>query len=67
MFIAKDKTRAEWVEMMNKLKQLFFDELAKNHHHILGFTKDRNHLSSYLFKKMTILEGYYIIQDWGLF
>jgi|GEM_PF-1724880 tetratricopeptide (TPR) repeat protein len=67
LFIAKDKTRAEWVEMMNKLKQLFFDELAKNHHHILGFTKDRNHLSSYLFKKMTILEDYYIIQDWGLF
>jgi len=67
LFIAKEKTQAEWVEMMNRLKQLFFSELAKKHYHILGLTKDRNHLIYYLVKKQAVLEDYYIIQDWELF
>ena len=66
LFIAKEKTEAEWYDMMNKLRQLFSDELAKKDYHLLGLTKDRSHLDLYLAKKLSILEEYFTIQDWKL-
>lgn len=66
LYIAKNKTLAEWYEMMNRLKQLFYSELARKDCHLLGLTKDRDHLTQYLSKKQNILEDYYIIQDWTL-
>jgi hypothetical protein len=63
LFIAKENTKLEWVEMMQKLKQLFYAELAKKDYHLLGFTKDKTHLFQYLSQKMEILKEYYIIQD----
>lgn len=67
LFIAKDNTEAEWYEMINRLKQLFYDELARKDFHLLGLTKDRVHLHQYLSKKQDILEDYYIIQECELF
>jgi hypothetical protein len=67
LFIAKDKTEAEWYEMMNRLKQLFYNELARKDFHLLGLTKDRIHLHQYLSKKQDILGDYYIIQERKLF
>jgi len=64
LFIALDKTLAEWYELMNRLKQLFYGELARAHYHLLGLTKDTAHLNEYLAKKQAILEDYYLIQDW---
>jgi hypothetical protein len=66
LFIAKEKTEAEWYEMMNRLRQLLSDELAKNDYHLLGLTKDRGHLDLYLARKHRILEEYFTIQDWKL-
>lgn len=66
LFISRDKTTAEWYEMMEKLRQLLFSELAKKDYHLLGLTKDKTHLSYYLAKKMEILKDYFIIQDWRL-
>ena len=67
LFIAKEKTEAEWVEMMGKLRQLFYAELARKNYHFLAFTKDKTHLSNYLHKKQQILKDYYIFQEWKLF
>jgi hypothetical protein len=64
LFIALDKTLAEWYELMNRLKQLFYSELARANYHLLGLTKDKAHLSEYLAKKQAILEDYYLIMDW---
>jgi hypothetical protein len=66
LFIAREKTEAEWYEMMNKLRQLLSGELAKKDYHLLGLTKDRAHLDLYLAKKQRILEEYFIVQDWKL-
>jgi hypothetical protein len=66
LFISKEKTLAEWYEMMEKLRQLLFDELSKKDYHLLGLTKDSVHLNEYLAKKQAILADYYIIQDWAL-
>jgi hypothetical protein len=52
--------------MMERLRQLFFGELAKKGYHLLGLTKDEMHLHEYLSKKQRILEDYFIIQDWSL-
>jgi len=67
LFITKEKTLAEWYEMMNRLRQLFYSELARKDYHLLGLTKDKAHLNEYLAKKQEILKDYYIIQDWKLF
>jgi hypothetical protein len=67
LFIAKEKTEAEWVEMMEKLRQLFHTELARKNHHFLAFTKDKTHLSNYLCQKQQILKDYFIFQEWKLF
>jgi hypothetical protein len=64
LFIAKDKTLPEWYELMNRLKQLLYSELARVDHHLLGLTKDQARLHDYLTQKQTILEDYYVIMDW---
>ncbi len=66
LFIAKEKTVAEWYEMMNKLRQLLSYELAKKDYHLLSLTKDRAHLDLYLAQKQSILEDYFTVQDWKL-
>jgi hypothetical protein len=66
LFVAKERPLAEWYEMMERLRQLFFGELAKKDYHLLGLTKDRSHLNHYLSQKQEILKDYYIIQDWKL-
>lgn len=66
LYIAKEKTLNEWYEMMERLRQLFFGELAKKRYHLLGLTKDEMHLHEYFSKKQRILEDYFIIQDWSL-
>lgn len=66
LFIAKQKTLEEWFEMMERLRQLFFGELAKKGYHLLGLTKDQNHLNEYFSKKQKILDDYFIVIDWLL-
>jgi hypothetical protein len=66
LYIAKDKSLNEWYEMMEKLRQLFFEELTKKSYHLLGLTKDQMHLHEYFSKKQKILVDYFIIQDWSL-
>lgn len=66
LFVAKQKTLTEWYEMMGKLRQLFFGELAKKGNHMLGLTKDSQHLHEYLYKKQAILNDYFITVDWAL-
>ena len=66
LFIAKEKTLTEWYEMMEKLRQLFYGELARKGYHLLGLTKDPMHLYEYFTKKQAILEDYFIIQNWSL-
>jgi hypothetical protein len=67
LFVAKENTHAEWYELMNKLRQLLYSELAKKDYHLLSFTKDKTHLHQYLSQKMRVLEDYYLIQDYQLF
>ena len=67
LFVAKENTQAEWFEMMNRLKTLFFGELAKKGYHLLGLTKDKTHLSRYLAEKQQILADYFIIRSLKLF
>lgn len=67
LFVAKEKTEAEWYEMMERLRQLFCNEVAKKNNHLLRFTKDIIHLNEYLYQKQKILEDYFIIQDCALF
>jgi hypothetical protein len=67
LFIAKEKTDAEWVEVMNRLKQLFFAELARVDYHFLGLTQDKARLNQYLSQKQEILKDYFTIQDWRLY
>ena len=66
LFIARQKSLAEWYGMMNRLRELLFSELARKEYHLLGLTKDKAHLNEYLAKKQEILADYYIIQDWVL-
>jgi hypothetical protein len=66
LYMAKEKTLNEWYEMMGRLRQLFFGELAKTGYHLLGLTKDQMHLHEYFLKKQRILRDYFIIQDWWL-
>ena len=66
LFIAKQKTLAEWYEMMDRLRQLFFGVLEKKGNHLLGLTKDQQHLNEYFFKKQRILEDYFTVLDWQL-
>lgn len=66
LFFSKNKTEAEWYEMMNRLKQLLLNELARKNYHLLGLTKDKTHLNEYLSKKQGILADYFIIHDWKL-
>jgi hypothetical protein len=67
LFVAKERTEAQWLEMMSRLRQLLFSELDRKDYHLLGLTKDKAHLSEYLVKKQEILADYYIIQDQKLF
>jgi hypothetical protein len=66
LFISRERTETEWYEMMAKLKQLFYDELARKEYHLLGLTKDKTHLNEYFSKKMAILRNYFIVQDWQM-
>jgi hypothetical protein len=66
LFVATEKTLSEWYEMMGRLRQLFFGELASKGYHLLGLTQDETHLHEYFAKKQRILGDYYIIQDWSL-
>jgi hypothetical protein len=66
LFISKEKTEAEWYEMMEKLRQLLYSELVNKNYHLLGLTKDKARLNSYFARKMDILKDYYIVQDWQL-
>jgi hypothetical protein len=63
LFIAREKTEAEWCEMMNRLRQLLSGELAKERGHLLGLTKDRARLNLYLARKQWILEDYFSIRE----
>ncbi len=65
LFIAKQKTLEEWYEMMERLRQLFFGELAKKGYNLPGLTKDQMHLNEYFCKKLRILEDYFIVADWS--
>jgi hypothetical protein len=65
LFIARDKTLPEWYELMNRLKQLLYTELACVDYHLLGLTKDKTRLNDYLAKKQAILADYYLIMDWA--
>jgi hypothetical protein len=67
LFIAKEKTEAQWYELMAKLRQLFYHELAKKDYQLLGLTKDKAHLNAYLSQKMAILQDYFVVQDWDRF
>ena len=66
LFIAKQKTLAQWYEMMEQLRQLFFGELGKKGNHLLGLTKDQSHLNEYFYRKQIILEEYFTVMDWSL-
>jgi hypothetical protein len=66
LFIARQKSLAEWYEMMNRLRELLFSELARKDYHLLGLTKDRAHLNQYLARKQDILADYFIIQNWAI-
>lgn len=66
LFIARQKTLDEWYEMMKRLRELLYRELAKKDYHLLGLAQDAPHLSEYLAQKQEILSDYYIIQDWVL-
>jgi hypothetical protein len=66
LFIAKQKTLAEWYEMMDKLRRLFFGELEKKGNHLLGLTKDQHHLHEYFSRKQRILDEYFSVMDWQL-
>lgn len=67
LFVAKDKKLDERDEMMNKLEDLFIEEVAKKEYHLLELTKDEAHLNEYLSKKEAILRDYFIIEDLGSF
>ena len=66
LFVAQEKSDAEWVEMMERLRTLFYDELAKKDYHLLGLTQDPVQLQQYLAKKQEILADYYVIRDWQM-
>jgi len=66
LFFARQKSLAEWYEMMNRLRELLFSELARKDYHLLGLTEDKAHLNEYLTKKQDILADYFIIQNWVL-
>ena len=66
LFIAKKKSLDEWYEMMGRLRELLYSELARKDYHLLGLTQDKAHLSEYLVKKQDILADYFIIRDWAL-
>jgi len=66
LFIAKQKTLSEWYEMMGRLRQLFFGELAKKGNHFLGLVQDVHHLHEYSRQKQTILNDYFITLNWTL-
>jgi hypothetical protein len=67
LFIAKQKTLAEWTEMLARLRELFYRTLAETDYHLLGLTKDRSRLNRYFGEKQHILEDYYLIQTWRLY
>jgi hypothetical protein len=66
LFIAKEKTEAEWHELLNGLKQLFNYELSRKGYHLLALTKDKIQLNQYFLKKQRLLEDYFIFYDWEL-
>jgi hypothetical protein len=66
LYIAREKTEAEWYTMMNRLRQLLSNELAKKDNHLLGLTQDSAHLDLYLAQKQSILEEYFVVQGWSL-
>ena len=66
LFISREKAEEEWVEMMNALRALFFEELSRNDCRFLRFTRDSAHLDRYFVQKQEILAEYFIIRDLGL-
>jgi hypothetical protein len=66
LFVAKERTLAQWYQMLDELRQLLYSELAKKDHHLLGLTSDSTHLNEYLVKKQAILAKHYHIGDFEL-
>ena len=66
LFIAKEKTLAEWYKMMDTLKTLFYGELGKKGYHFLGLAKDKVQLNHYYALKQEILKEYYVIKNWRI-
>jgi len=67
LFVAKDKEKDEWIEMMSKLQQLFRNTLERTEYHLLRLTKDKKLLNEYLLEKQEILRDYYLIDDIGYY
>ena len=67
LFTARNVGDEGWQEIMNRLRDLFIDEMRKKRNRLLAFTKDESHLNEYLSKKETILKDYFVIQDLGKF
>ncbi len=63
LYIARPRSLDQWYGMMNRLRQLFYDELAKKDYHLLGLTKDKAQLNHYLCQKHAILGEFFIIHD----
>jgi len=66
LFVAKERTLAQWYQMLDELRQLFYSELARKDYHLLGLTRDPTHLNEYLVKKQAILAKHYHIDDFVL-
>jgi hypothetical protein len=68
LFVARERTLAQWHQMLGELRQLLYSELAKKDYRLLGLTRDPTHLNEYLAKKQAILAKHYCIDDfvlWG--
>lgn len=66
LYLANKNTREQWAEMMNRLSELYFEEVKLKDDRLVKFTQDSVLLRSYLHQKEKILADYYTIQDWNL-
>ena len=66
LYVANKNTREQWAEMMNRLSELYFEELKLKDDRLVKLTQDSVLLRSYLNQKEKILADYYTIQDWNL-
>ncbi len=66
LYLANKNTREQWAEMMNRLSELYFEEVKLKDDRLVKLTQDSVLLRSYLHQKEKILADYYTIQDWNL-